>query len=71
MADDDAPQEKPPRWFARASDLSFKPPVDFPPHQRCVEVDVDLGMQNPGEGGVVLGGDLTFEYVAVNAEYRS
>jgi len=32
MPDDEVEQEAPPRWFARASDMSFKPPIDFPPH---------------------------------------
>ena len=47
----------------------FAPPIDYPPHSRCVEVGIDLG------GGtaeaVVLGGDLTHEYVSENADYRS
>jgi glutamate N-acetyltransferase/amino-acid N-acetyltransferase len=48
---------------------AFRPPVDFPPHERCVEIDVDLGM---GTGACqVLGADLTHEYVSENADYRS
>jgi len=47
----------------------FAAPVDYPPHERCVEVGVDL------DGGTaaatVLGGDLTHEYVSENADYRS
>ncbi|MGH7997007.1 MAG: bifunctional ornithine acetyltransferase/N-acetylglutamate synthase [Opitutaceae bacterium] len=47
----------------------FAPPVDFPAHERCVEIEVDLGC---GSGrGTILGGDLTHEYVSENADYRS
>ncbi|MDD2763071.1 MAG: bifunctional ornithine acetyltransferase/N-acetylglutamate synthase [Opitutaceae bacterium] len=47
----------------------FMPPVDFPAHERCVEIEVDLGL---GEAGAtVLGSDLTHEYVSENADYRS
>lgn len=47
----------------------FVPPVDFPPHERCVEIGVELGK---GSGAAtVLGGDLTHEYVSENADYRS
>jgi glutamate N-acetyltransferase/amino-acid N-acetyltransferase len=47
----------------------FKPPIDFPPHERCVEVEADLG-SGPASAAV-LGGDLTHEYVSENADYRS
>jgi glutamate N-acetyltransferase/amino-acid N-acetyltransferase len=47
----------------------FRPGVDFPPHERCVEVAVDLGCGNAG--ATVLGADLTHEYVSENADYRS
>jgi glutamate N-acetyltransferase/amino-acid N-acetyltransferase len=47
----------------------FAPPVDFPPHERCVEIEVDLA-SGAGEC-VVFGGDLTHEYVSENADYRS
>ena len=42
---------------------------EFPQHQKFVEIGVDFG----GEGSdvTVLGSDLTKEYVAVNADYRS
>ena len=47
----------------------FSPPVDYPPHERCVELTVAL---NAGLGqAIVLGGDLTHEYVTENADYRS
>ena len=47
----------------------FKPPVDWPRHERCVELEVDLGL---GSGAAeVLGADLTHEYVTENANYRS
>jgi glutamate N-acetyltransferase/amino-acid N-acetyltransferase len=52
-----------------ADGITFKPPVDFPPHERCVEVEVELG---DGAGAAeVLGADLTHEYVTENADYRS
>jgi glutamate N-acetyltransferase/amino-acid N-acetyltransferase len=48
----------------------FSAPVDFPAHERCVEIGVDLG--GPGKASaVVLGADLTHEYVSENADYRS
>jgi len=47
----------------------FAPPVDFPPHERRVEVGVDLGSGNARSE--VLGADLTHEYVSENADYRS
>lgn len=47
----------------------FSPTVDFPPHERAVEIEIDLGL---GEAtSVVLGADLTHEYVSENADYRS
>ncbi|MEY2878389.1 MAG: hypothetical protein RLZZ15_769 [Verrucomicrobiota bacterium] len=47
----------------------FAVPVDFPKHERCVEVEVDVG--NGVASATVLGGDLTHEYVSENADYRS
>ncbi len=49
--------------------LTFRPPARFPLHERCVELEVDLG----GGAGTceVLGADLTHEYVTENADYRS
>jgi glutamate N-acetyltransferase/amino-acid N-acetyltransferase len=47
----------------------FTPPIDYPPHERCVEVEVELG--NGAATAVVLGGDLTHEYISENADYRS
>lgn len=44
---------------------------DFPMHQKFVEVGVDFG-EGEGTGkAVILGSDLTAEYVSVNADYRS
>jgi glutamate N-acetyltransferase/amino-acid N-acetyltransferase len=48
---------------------SFLPPVDYPTHERCVEVGVELGAGSAT--ATVLGGDLTHEYVTENADYRS
>jgi glutamate N-acetyltransferase/amino-acid N-acetyltransferase len=49
--------------------LTFRPPVDYPPHGRRVEIEIDLGM-GPSSSAV-LGADLTHEYVTENADYRS
>ena len=47
----------------------FSAPIDFPPHERCVELAIDVG--NGAASAMVLGGDLTHEYVSENADYRS
>ena len=52
-----------------ADGITFKPPVDFPRHERCVEIEAVVG-DGPGRA-VVLGADLTHEYVTENADYRS
>ena len=71
--------QKPPSWFVGGNDVKYRTPVSYPPHNRCVEIEVDLGNPpaqpnqpepRPGEA-TVLGGDLTHEYVAINADYRS
>ncbi len=54
---------------APAPDGTFKPPIDFPPHERRVEIEIDLGMG--AAACAVLGADLTHEYVTENADYRS
>ena len=54
----------------RPEDVSFRTPVSFPPHERGVEIEIDLGMGGGGEA-CVLGSDLTHEYVAENLSYRS
>jgi glutamate N-acetyltransferase/amino-acid N-acetyltransferase len=52
-----------------AADGTFAPPVDFPPHERCVEIEVALDA-GPASA-TIFGGDLTHEYVSENADYRS
>jgi glutamate N-acetyltransferase/amino-acid N-acetyltransferase len=47
----------------------FSPPIDYPPHERCVEIDIDLS--SGSASATVFGGDLTHEYVSENADYRS
>lgn len=47
----------------------FAPPIDFPPHERCVELQLDLG--SGSSTATIFGGDLTHEYVSENADYRS
>lgn len=52
-------------------DAEYGDTTDFPPHQKCVEIGIDFG-QSVGETSlVVLGSDLTQEYVVINADYRS
>jgi glutamate N-acetyltransferase / amino-acid N-acetyltransferase len=48
----------------------FNEHADYPAHQRFVEIGVDFGGGGSGKA-VVFGSDLTAEYVAVNADYRS
>jgi glutamate N-acetyltransferase / amino-acid N-acetyltransferase len=52
-----------------ADGLTFRPPVSYPPHERAVEIVVDLGL-GAGES-LVLGADRTHEYISENADYRS
>ncbi len=47
----------------------FTPPVEYPTHERCVEIEIDLGLGDAS--ATVIGGDLTHEYVTENADYRS
>lgn len=54
---------------APPKDGVFSAAVDFPPHERCVEIEIDVG--NGAASATVLGGDLTHEYVSENADYRS
>jgi len=55
---------------APPKDGVFTPPHDFPSHERCVEIMVDLGAPG-GASATVFGADLTHEYVSENADYRS
>ncbi len=54
---------------APPKDGVFTAPIDFPPHERCVEIAVEIG--NGEASAIVIGGDLTHEYVSENADYRS
>ncbi len=49
--------------------LTFRPPIDFPPHERSVEIEIDLGLG--AASAEVLGADRSHEYVTENADYRS
>jgi glutamate N-acetyltransferase/amino-acid N-acetyltransferase len=54
---------------APPKDGVFTAAVDYPPHERCVEITVEFGS---GTGAAtIIGGDLTHEYVSENADYRS
>jgi glutamate N-acetyltransferase/amino-acid N-acetyltransferase len=52
-----------------ADGLTFRPPVDFPPHELSVEIVVDLALG--GAACEVIGADRSHEYVTENADYRS
>jgi glutamate N-acetyltransferase / amino-acid N-acetyltransferase len=54
---------------APPKDGVFSAAIDYPPHERCVEIEVDLGAGT--ESATVFGADLTHEYVSENADYRS
>jgi len=54
---------------APPKDGVFTAPIDFPPHERCVEIEIAVG--NGAASATVMGGDLTHEYVSENADYRS
>jgi glutamate N-acetyltransferase/amino-acid N-acetyltransferase len=54
---------------APPKDGVFTAAVDYPPHERCVEIEVALGAGSAA--ATVFGGDLTHEYVSENADYRS
>ena len=54
----------------QAAELGDAGKAAFPVHKRRVEVELHLG--NLGDGkATVLGSDLSYEYVNVNADYRS
>ncbi len=52
-----------------ADGLTFAPPVRFPPHERAVEVEVELGLGTAR--ATVIGSDRSHEYISENADYRS
>jgi len=47
---------------APPKDGVFAAAIDFPPHERCVELEIEIG--NGAASATVLGGDLTHEYVS-------
>jgi glutamate N-acetyltransferase / amino-acid N-acetyltransferase len=54
---------------APSGDGIFRPGVDYPPHEKRVELEIDLGV-GPA-ASTVIGADLSHEYVSENADYRS
>ncbi len=52
-----------------ADGMTFQPPLRHPPHERAVELAVDLGAG--GAAAEVLGADRSHEYITENADYRS
>jgi glutamate N-acetyltransferase/amino-acid N-acetyltransferase len=54
---------------AEPKDGVFTPPIDYPPHERRVEIEVDL---DAGDAAcTVIGTDRSHEYISENADYRS
>ena len=51
------------------TDGVYKAPIAFPPHERCVEVEIDLGAG--AAAFTVWGSDRSHEYISENADYRS
>jgi len=53
----------------------FAPTLEYPPHDRCVDIDVRFDAEGEEETAcgwaTILGSDLTHEYVTENADYRS
>ena len=49
--------------------LTFTPAVRYPPHERRVEICVDLGLGDAA--ATVLGADRSHEYISENADYRT
>jgi glutamate N-acetyltransferase/amino-acid N-acetyltransferase len=49
--------------------LTFKPPIAHPPHERAVELEIDLAAGTAA--AEVLGADRSHEYITENADYRS
>ena len=49
--------------------LTFRAPVDFPRHERSVEIELDLGLGDAASE--TLGADRSHEYITENADYRS
>mmetsp|Transcript_15892 Transcript_15892/g.32647 ORF Transcript_15892/g.32647 Transcript_15892/m.32647 type:complete len:80 (+) Transcript_15892:337-576(+) len=61
--------EKEDRLSSYIKDCQFSSTSEHPEHDKEVSIIIDF---NAGKGnGRVWGSDLTKEYVAVNAEYRS
>ena len=52
-----------------ADGLTFVPQVTYPPHERCVEIGIDLGLGSAS--ATVIGTDRSHEYISENADYRS
>jgi len=52
-----------------ADGLTFKPPIAHPPHERSVELEIDLSAGTAA--AEVLGADRSHEYITENADYRS
>lgn len=49
--------------------LGGSAPLEYPPHEICVEIAIDLGLRSAR--ATVYGSDLSDEYVRINADYRT
>jgi glutamate N-acetyltransferase/amino-acid N-acetyltransferase len=49
--------------------ITFRAPIDHPPHERAVRIEVDLGLG--AAACEVIGADRSHEYITENADYRS
>jgi glutamate N-acetyltransferase/amino-acid N-acetyltransferase len=64
----DAQKEKVLSKMMRDAEMDYSK-GNFPPHNRVVDIDIDLDAGDCST--VVLGSDLSQDYVDVNADYRS
>ena len=60
----------------KEAELYSTTPTCFPPHEKSVDITVDVGAQHwPSATNVysttITGSDLTHDYVSINADYRS
>jgi glutamate N-acetyltransferase/amino-acid N-acetyltransferase len=61
--------DKETRLLAYLNECSYSLAGGFPPHDRSVEINVDLG--SGIRETTILGADLSYDYVKENASYRS
>lgn len=57
-------------YMKQAQLLVDSPQRDYPPHEDCIEINIDLGSKAKGSASII-GNDFTKEYISINADYRS